>query len=135
MFDFCGSARSASHGERGLEMGCNTFNGRGNRLRRAFPAYFFRQITFGRLLISCWSKLATFCQKKSLANKKSRQKGGFNPTTMISDSILKRSYVHIGSVNWMAAPSRANTISNTVHIRLSQACGAGYRGREDPTCT
>ena len=103
VFDFCGSTRSASHGERALEMGCNTFNARGKRLQRALSSIFFRQITFGHLLKSCWSKLATFCQKKS-ANKKSRQKGGFNPTTMILDSILKRSYVHIGSVNWMAAP-------------------------------
>ena len=79
-------------------------------------------------------KVSDFLPKKLLANKKSKQKC-FNPTTMISDSILKRSYVHIGSVNWMAAPSRVNAISNYVHIRLSQPCGAVFRGREDPTCT
>ena len=31
---------------------------------------------------------------------------------------FKRSYVYIGSVNWMAAPSRANAISHYVLIRL-----------------
>ena len=134
MFDFCGSARSASHGERVWKKRDLIHPMRGAiAYEGLFQASFWRQIPNGRLLISCWSKLATFCQNNLLANKKSKQKGGFNPTTMISDSILKRSYVHIGSVNWMAAPSRANAISNYVHSRLSQACGARFRGIEDHT--
>ena len=111
-------------------MGCNTSNARGNHLRWAFSSIILGANKFWTSAHKLLVKVGDFLPKKSLVNKKSKQKGGFNPTTMISDSILKRSYVHIGSVNWMAAPSRANAISHYV-----QACGAGFRGREDPTCT